>query len=116
MLIPAAGFCIFTEFVSCPVFGASVIGMELNASVLRSLADELFTEACVTPSALYRENVALKLSTTLDILTDVMRKCASVAEERITLTLKSHFHPSTAPVARTNQTPKEAGPWFLALS
>ena len=43
------------------------------------LADwfSIFSEACVTPRALKRENIVLKLTTTLDILTDVLRELVS---------------------------------------
>ena len=74
ILVPATGFCLFTEFVSCPAFGASVVGKRNPFGYPCALADRILAEACVTSSALYRERIALKLSTTLDILTDVMRK------------------------------------------
>lgn len=54
MMIPIWAVCECGLFMSCAVFGPS------------------FFEACTTPQALYRQDVVVKVSTVLDILTDVM--------------------------------------------
>lgn len=57
-----------------------------------------FLEACVTPHALKRENIMVKLTTTLDIFTDVLRGFFT-PYKMIELTYSSHLNSSHTPLA-----------------
>ena len=79
LLVPSAVICTCGLLIACSTFGASVVGKLIMKPIPSSFSwlicpMSLLIEACTTPQALFRENLSVKLSTVLDILTDVMRK------------------------------------------
>lgn len=71
--VPTAVVMICSSFMSCPYFGARVLGQRILANVpVEKKLTYIYLVTCVTPSALARENAVFKAVTILDIATDVL--------------------------------------------
>lgn len=71
--IPTAVVMICSSFMSCPNFGARVLGEQSPAKFsIEQRITSIYLVTCVTPSALARENAVFKAVTILDIATDVL--------------------------------------------
>ncbi len=71
--VSAAVVMICSSFMSCPYFGARVLGEQIPAKYsIEQRLTYVYLVTCVTPSALARENAVFKAVTILDIATDVL--------------------------------------------
>ena len=92
IMIPTAIVMVFAFLIICASWNQEIFG-KLTSCTTRANHHEVFTDAfevkCVTPAANLRQNGVLKSVTTLDILTDVVRKSWHLRSAELALMLTS---------------------------